>query len=135
MSDLVRNHKDRTRSPLISPIIYKANLLFSSPEPKAHMGELIGYRCSSIRTYVVANNFKHLLLQNPLPNQSQILGGASLVRGMKVCLRHLGHMTKMAPTPTYGKNPSKNLLRNRRIDLHKTWYVASGTPAHHSLFK
>ena len=25
----------------------------------------------------------------------------------KVCSRHLGHMTKMAATPIYGKNPSK----------------------------
>ena len=29
---------------------------------------------------------------------------------MIVCLRHLGHMTKMAATPIYGKNPSKIFL-------------------------
>ena len=29
------------------------------------------------------------------------------VRGAKVCLGHLGHMTKMAAMPIYGKNPSK----------------------------
>ena len=47
-----------------------------------------------------------------------------------------GHMTKMAAMPIYGKNPSKNLLlRNRQADFHETWYVALGTPAHHSLFK
>ena len=45
-------------------------------------------------------------------------------------------MTKMAATPIYGKNPSKNLLlRNRWADFHETWYVASGTPAHYILFK
>ena len=27
--------------------------------------------------------------------------------GMKVCSRDLGHMTKMAATSIYGKNPSK----------------------------
>ena len=27
------------------------------------------------------------------------------VGGTKFCLRHLGHMTKMAATPIYGKNP------------------------------
>ena len=27
------------------------------------------------------------------------------------------------------------LLRNRQTDYHETWYVASGTPAHDSLFK
>ena len=32
--------------------------------------------------------------------------------------------------------PFKNLLlRNRRADFDETSYVASGTPAHHSLFK
>ena len=29
------------------------------------------------------------------------------VGGTKYCSRHLGHMTKMAATPIYGKNPSK----------------------------
>ena len=29
----------------------------------------------------------------------------------------------------------KNLLQNQRADFHKTWYVASGTPAHHNLLK
>ena len=28
----------------------------------------------------------------------------------------------------------KNLLWNRQANFHETWYVASGTPAHHSLF-
>ena len=52
----------------------------------AHMsqrliGELIGYSWSGIRPSSVVNNFKHLLLQNRLPDQSQILCGASLGRG------------------------------------------------------
>ena len=29
------------------------------------------------------------------------------VEERKVCSQHLGHMTKMAATPIYGKNPSK----------------------------
>ena len=29
------------------------------------------------------------------------------VEGTKFCSRHLGHVTKMAATPIYGKNPSK----------------------------
>ena len=52
------------------------------------------------------------------------------VGGTIFCSRHLGHMTKMAATPIYGKNPS-----NPRADFHETCYVASGTPAHCSLFK
>ena len=52
---------------------------------------------------------------------------------MKICWHDAGHMTKMAATPIYGKKPFKNLLRNRQADFHETWYVASGTPAHHSV--
>ena len=53
----------------------------------------------------------------------------------KVCSRHLGHITKMAATPIYGKNPSKSSSREPGADFHETWYIASGTPAHHSLFE
>ena len=54
------------------------------------IGELIGYSWSGIRPSSsvvvrrpssVVNNFKHLLLQNRLPDQCQILCGASLGRG------------------------------------------------------
>ena len=38
------------------------------------------------------------------------------VEGTKVCSRLLGHMTKMAATPIYGK---KNLLRKQWTDFHK----------------
>ena len=33
--------------------------------------------------------------------------------GTKVCSRGLGHMTKMAATPIYGKNPSKIFSRTK----------------------
>ena len=40
--------------------------------------------------------------------------------GTKVCIWGLGHMTKMAAMPIYGKKPFKNLLiRNRWADLHE----------------
>ena len=55
--------------------------------------------------------------------------------GTKVYINGPGHMTKMAAMPIYGKKPFKNLLQNRQADFHETWYVASGTPAHHSLYK
>ena len=39
------------------------------------------------------------------------------VGGMKACLRYLGHMTKMATMPIYGKNPSNiGLLQNQIED-------------------
>ena len=54
-----------------------------------------------------------------------------------VCLRYRNTFeNKMVKNMVYGKKPFKNLLlQNRQADFHETWYVASGTPAHHSLFK
>ena len=47
-------------------------------------------------------------------------------------------MTEKLFTGTLNKNQNKNkknlLLQNRRADFHETWYVASRTPAHHSLY-
>ena len=54
---------------------------------------------------------------------------------MKICKHDPGHMTKMAAMAIYMVKTFKNLLQNRRADFHETWYVASGTPAHHSLHK
>ena len=59
------------------------------------IGELIVYPCSGLRSSV------HLL-RNRLANQRQILCGASMGKGTKVCLRHLGNMTEISATPKYG---------------------------------
>ena len=81
--------------------------IISSPEPRL-IGELIGYSwsgvCPASSTFTM---LKDLLLRNRFANQSQILCGASLCRGNNIFSRHLGHMTKMAAMPIYGKNPSK----------------------------
>ena len=55
--------------------------------------------------------------------------------GSKVCINGPGHMTKLAATPIYGKTLKNLLLQYQRADFHETWYVASGTTAHHSLYK
>ena len=55
--------------------------------------------------------------------------------GTKVCINSPGHITKMAATPIYGKNLKKCSSPEPVADFHETWYVASGTPAHHSLYK
>ena len=45
-------------------------------------------------------------------------------------------MTKMAAKPIYGEIKTfKNLLMTQQADFHEVWYVALGTPEHHSLFK
>ena len=46
---------------------------------------------------------------------------------LKICTKYFGHMTKMAATPIYSKNPLKNLLlQNQKADDLRTWYVALG---------
>ena len=70
------------------------------------IGELIGYSWSGVRPASLSfTKLKDLPLQNRLANQSQIYVEPPWVGGTKVCLRHLGHMTKMAAMPIYGKNP------------------------------
>ena len=55
---------------------------------------------------------------------------------MKIYKYNADHMTKMAALSVYVKIPLKNALPwNQRNDYKETWYVASGTLAHHSLFK
>ena len=39
------------------------------------------------------------------------------------------------PCPYMVKTLQKPHLQNLRADFHETWYVASGTPAHHSICK
>ena len=43
--------------------------------------------------------------------------------GTKVCSNGPGHMTKMAATPIYDKNPLKNLLQNQIVDDLRIWDV------------
>ena len=103
------------------------------------IGELIVYSCSGVRpsaSYVVVHNFKHLLLSNPLPDQSQILCGASLGRRNDILFAASGSHDQDGRQANIWSKPFKNLLlQNRQADFHETSYVASGTPAHHSLFK
>ena len=132
--------------PLIPPF-YMVKLGLTGVYILAHLsrrliGELIGYSWSGVRpSSVRPSSFTMLkdLLRNRFANQSQILCGASLGRGNDILFAASGSMTKIATTPIYGKNPSKIFISRtgveRPITFHETWYVASGTPAHHSLFK
>ena len=55
---------------------------------------------------------------------------------MKIFTNELGHMTKIASMPIYGKKNLKNLLlQNQWFDGLGTWYVASGTRILPRLFK
>ena len=53
----------------------------------------------------------------------------------KVWSNDLGHMTKIAAMPIYGKNSKSHLLWNQKIDDLESWYAAFGTQVLPSLFK
>ena len=107
------SHRVHTFSRIQSHIILKfacniwnpnSTTFISSPEPLGSQGELIVYPCSGVRPSVVRHHpstiFKHLP-RNRLANQSQILCGASLGKGIRSLINRLGHMTKMAITLIY----------------------------------
>ena len=48
---------------------------------------------------------------------------------MKVYINGLGHMTKMATMPIYGKNLKNLLLQNQKSYDLETWHVALRTQA------
>ena len=86
---------------------------------------------------VVVDNFKHLLLCNCLANQSQILCGASLGRGVgKFVHGILVTWPRWLPCPyIYGKNPSKIFFSRTGERFPRNLVCSSETPAHHSLYK
>ena len=67
------------------------------------IGELIVYPCSGVRhcRSPFSNNF---FSETALPIKAKIYVEPPLEGGTKVCMNGLGHMTKMAAMPIYGKN-------------------------------
>ena len=83
----------------------------SSPELLGSQGELIVYPCSGVRpSYVVrrpstiSNIFSS---ETTWPIKAKFYVEPPWEGGTKVYINGPGHMTKMAATPIYGKNPSK----------------------------
>ena len=78
------------------------------------IGELIGYSWSGVRSSVVrpSSTISNIFFSKTAwPIKAKYFVELAWVGGTKVCSRHLGHMTKMATTPIYGKNPSKIFSR------------------------
>ena len=70
---------------------------------------------------VVVHNFKHLLLRNRLPDQSQILCGASLGRGNESLFAASGsHDQDGCHAHIWYKLFKNILLQNRQDDFHET---------------
>ena len=77
------------------------------------IGELIVYSCSGVRPSVVRRRRMSSTISNIFfsetagPIKAKFYLEPPWVGGTIFYSRHLGHMTKMAATPIYGKNPSK----------------------------
>ena len=75
------------------------------------IGELIVYPWSGVRrrtSSVVRSQCSNIFFsETAWPIKAKFYVEPPWVEGTKFCSRHLGHMTKMAATPIYGKNPSK----------------------------
>ena len=75
------------------------------------IGELIVYQWSGVRrrpSVVRRPQCSNIFFsQTAWPIKAKFYVEPPWVGGTKFCSRHLGHMTKMASTPIYGKNPSK----------------------------
>ena len=91
-------------------ILRSVSCIFSSPELKAH-GELIGYPWSGVRhpsvhrpSFTISNIF---FSKTAWPIKAKFYVEPPWIGGTKVCLRHLGHMTKMDAKPIYGKTLQK----------------------------
>ena len=83
--------------------------LVSSPEPSGTQGQLIVYPCCSVRPWSVCKPFSKIFYETAWPIKAKFHVEPPWEGETKVCLWHLGHMTKMATTAiyVYGKNPSK----------------------------
>ena len=93
---------------------WKIYLIFSSPEPLGSQGELIVYPCSGVRPSsvrrpsTISNIFSS---ETAWPIKAKFYVEPPWEGGTKVYINGQGHMTKMAATPIYGKNPSKIFSR------------------------
>ena len=74
------------------------------------IGELIVYPWSGVRLRPSVRRSQCLNIffsETAWPIKAKFYVEPPWLGGTKFCSRHLGHMTKMAATPIYGKNPSK----------------------------
>ena len=87
--------------------------IISSPEPLGSQGEFIVYPSSrrpsvGVRRRRCRSQWSKIFFSKTAgPIAAKFYVEPPWVRGTIFCSRHLGHMTKMAATPIYGKNHSK----------------------------
>ena len=74
-------------------------------------------------------------LETAWPIEAKFYVEPPLDAGTKLWSNDLGHMTKMAVMPIYGKNSKKHLLWSQQVDDLESSYAALGTRVLPSLFK
>ena len=97
-------------SDITTPVV----IVFLAHLSQRLIGELIVYSCSGVRPSVVrrrrrtSSTISNIFFSETAgPIKAKFYLEPPWVGGTIFCSRHLGHMTKMAATPIYGKNPSK----------------------------
>ena len=92
-------------------IIFELLPFFLAHLSQRLIGELIGYSWSGVRASVSSVRrsqcSKIFFSETAWPIKAKFYVEPPWVGGTIFCSRHLGHMTKMAATSIYGKNPSK----------------------------
>ena len=108
-------------------------ILFLAHLSRRLIGELIGYLWSGVRRCCRRRRrcppFSNVFSETAWPIKAKFYVEPPWEGGTKVCINGLGHMTKMAATPIYGKNLKNLLLQNQKSYDLETWHVASGTQA------
>ena len=102
---------DITRSQFVNILNDIRNtLIFLAHLSRRLIGELIGYSWSGVRPSSVVRPqcSKIFFSKTAWPIKAKFYVEPPWVGGTKVCSQHLGHMTKMAAMPIYGKNFSKS---------------------------
>ena len=97
----------------LAPLFLIGSSPFLAHLSRRLIGELIvypwsGVRRPSVRPSVVRSQCSNIFFsETAWPIKAKFYVDPPWVGGTIFCSRHLGHMTKMAVTPIYGKNPSK----------------------------
>ena len=92
----------------------KQKVVFLAHLSRRLIGELIVYQWSSVRpsSSVVRSQCLNIFFSELARSiKAKFYVEPPWVGGTIFCSRHLGHMTKMAATPIYGKNHSKIFSR------------------------
>ena len=95
------------------------------------LGQEMTLAKSSVHTKI-QTGFSQKLLCRSKPNFVWKLSGARKWNSYDMMLVT---WPRWPPRPYMVKTLQNSSLRNRQANFYETWYVALGTPAHHSLFK